>query len=97
MAAYEGSERSAAQNLLDSLHQAARSQGASIRAAAFVADVKVPGKPGDAIRVGVEHAEGVSIAVLLPYSKRRLGRGVDYEQLQTAPGERHVWAGTTKT
>ena len=97
IAAHEGNERPAAQDLLDRLYEAARSQGSSIRAAAFVADVKVPGKPGDAIRVGVEHAEGVAIAVLLPYSKRRLGRGIDYEQLRAAPGERHVWTGTTET
>ena len=90
-AAYDGGEQPAAQDLLHILYQGARSQRASIRAAAFVADVKMPGKPGDAIRVGVEHAEGAAIAVLLPYSKTRLGRGIDYGQIQAAPGEHHVW------
>jgi|HubBroStandDraft_1064217.scaffolds.fasta_scaffold350090_1 hypothetical protein len=90
-AAYDGAELPASHDLLNSLHEGARSQRASIRAAAFVADVTVPGEPSDAIRVDVEHADGVAIAVLLPYSKRRLGRGIDYEPLRAAPGERHVW------
>jgi hypothetical protein len=90
-AAQDGREQPAAMDVLDSLHEGARSQRASIRAAAFVADVAVPGKPGDAIRVDVEHADGVAIAVLLPYSTRRLGRGIDYAPRRAAPGERHVW------
>jgi hypothetical protein len=90
-AAHVDGEQSAALDVLDSLHEGAHSQRASIRAAAFVADVTVPGKPGDAIRVDVEHAEGVAIAVLLPYNKRRLGRAIDYEPLRAAPGQHRVW------
>ena len=90
-AAHDGREQPAALDVLDGLHEGARSERASIRAAAFVTDVHVPGKPGDAIRVDLEHAEGLAIAVLLPYSKRRSGRGIDYAPLRAAPGERHVW------
>ena len=96
-AAYDGGDRPAAQDVLDSLHEGVRSQRGSIRAAAFVADVKVPGKPGDAIRVDVEHTEGIAIAVLLPYSKRRLGRGIEYGPLAAASAERHVWTQSTET
>jgi hypothetical protein len=90
-AAHDGREQPAAMDVLDSLHEGVRSQRASIRAAAFVADVAVPGRPGDAIRVELEHADGVAIAVLLPQSKRRLSRGFEYAPLRAAPGERHVW------
>ncbi|MDT5412827.1 MAG: hypothetical protein QOG14_5047 [Mycobacterium sp.] len=53
-AAYDGREQPAAQDVLGRLHEGARSQRGSIRGAAFVADVKVPGKLGDAIWVDVE-------------------------------------------
>jgi len=90
-AADNGREQPTALDVLDGLHHVARSERVSIRAAAFVTDVHLPGKPGDAIRVDVEHTEGIAIAVLLPYSKRRLGRGIDYAPLRAAPGERHTW------
>src|ERR1700733_16130737 len=97
LTAAQGARGQPAEVVLGILHEGARSQRASIRAAAFVADVALPGKPGDAIRVSLEHAEGVAIAVLLPYSKRRLGRGIDYASLRGAPGEPHVWTESADT
>ena len=61
-----------------------------LRAAAVVADIRLP-DGGDAIRVELEHTEGPALTVLLPYSKKRFGRGIDYGQLQAAAGTRHVW------
>lgn len=61
-----------------------------LRAAAVIADVRLPGGE-DAIRVELEHTEGPALTILLPYSKKRLGRGIEYGQLQAAAGTRHVW------
>lgn len=62
-----------------------------IRAAAVVADVKAHDLGTDAIEVALEHAEGASLRVLLPYSKRRFGRGIEYGQLRAISGTRRVW------
>ncbi|HEU5066069.1 MAG TPA: hypothetical protein VFT86_09395 [Gaiellaceae bacterium] len=45
--------------------------------------------PGDAIRVGIEHAEAEPVFVFLPYAKKCL-RGIDYGELFAVPGESHV-------
>ena len=71
--------------LLDKLYVGTRSQRSSIRAVAFVADVRIPGNPEDAIRVELEHRGGIAIAVLLPYRKRQQSPGIDYEALRERP------------
>jgi hypothetical protein len=60
-----------------------------LRAAAIVADVRLA--DSDAIQVELEHTEGPALTVLLAYSKKRLGRRIDYGQLRAAAGTRHVW------
>lgn len=62
-----------------------------LRAAAIVADVRLT-DGGDAIQAELEHTEGPALTILLPYSKKRFGRGIDYGQLRAAAGTRHVWA-----
>lgn len=74
--AYDGAETPSTQELLDQLYEGTRSQRSSIRAVAFVADVRIPGNPEDAIRVELEHRGGIAIAVLLPYRKRQQSPGV---------------------
>lgn len=65
-----------------------------IRAAAVAADVRVPDSGGDAIEVSLEHAEGATLRVLLPYSKRRFGRDIQYGQLRAMNGTRRIWPAT---
>jgi hypothetical protein len=62
-----------------------------LRAAAVVADVRLPDNGSDAIRVELEHTEGPALTVLLPYSKKRFGRGIDYRPIQAGAGTRHIW------
>jgi hypothetical protein len=64
-----------------------------LRAAATVADVATAGPPGDAIRVDIEHREGVALTVLLPYEKKRLRRGVSYGAIQAALAQSQIWPG----
>jgi hypothetical protein len=90
-AAGEG-ERPASNQLLHTLYSAARSTSTATRAAAFVSDVRLGGPAsGDAIRVELEHREGVSLVVLLPYRRNR--GEVEYGDLSAQSGDRRVWTG----
>jgi len=71
-----------------------RARREQIRAAALVADVTAAELGGDAVEVSLEHAEGPALRVLLPYSKRRFGRGVEYGQLRAMNGTKRVWPAT---
>lgn len=89
--AYDGAGTPWTQELLDQLYEGTRSQRSSIRAVAFVADVRIPGNPEDAIRVELEHRGGIAIAVLLPYRKRQQSPGIDYEALRGATAVNRIW------
>lgn len=52
----------------------------ALRAAAYVADVRV--EDGDAVRVELEHSEGVAIVVLVPYSRSRLRKSVNLGEMR---------------
>jgi hypothetical protein len=73
-------------SLLDGM----RHEREKFRAIAVCFDVLLP--DSDAIRVELEHRDGQAIAVLLPYKKRRLGRGLDYHDLRGAMADKTVWA-----
>lgn len=79
----------ASAEILSSLFDALRQDRADLRAAAICSDVRLP--DSDAVRVELEHRDGQTMAVLLPYRKKRLGRGIDYSQLCGGPADQHVW------
>jgi hypothetical protein len=70
--------------LLDGL----RHERDGLRAAAVVCDVFVAGS--DAVRVELEHVDGVAIAVALPYTKKRF-RGVGYGDIRATSSTRAIW------
>jgi hypothetical protein len=76
--------------MLEMLVRVTADQRASLRAVAFASDVRLK-DGGDAIRCESEHRDGVAIDCLLPYRKKRFGRGIDYGELQAAPGTPRVW------
>lgn len=45
----------------------------------------------EAIQVELEHVEGHALTVLLPYTKKRLRRGVDYGPLRAEACTRRIW------
>jgi hypothetical protein len=61
----------------------------ALRAGAIVSDVLANGS--DAIRVEMEHAEGIAIAALLPYGTRRLGKKLRYGDLVAQDGAARIW------
>jgi hypothetical protein len=93
LAASTGDEHPASTELLGLLAEGARSKLSQLRAAAFIADIRMGPGQGDAIRVDIEHREGHAIAVLLPYSKKSFGRGLAYGQLIGAPSTHRLWSG----
>jgi len=75
--------------VLASLYEAVQGDATSLRAAAFVADVRV-GR-SDAIRVEFEHREGVSPVVLVPYVPSKANKAVKLGPLSAVEGEPRVW------
>lgn len=77
--------------LVERLARTLHEQRHVLRAAAIVADVRVPELGVDAIRVDLEHAEGVSLRILLPYRRRKFRRAVDYGALSASAGSPRIW------
>jgi hypothetical protein len=76
--------------VLDSLYAGVASAGEELRAAAFVADVRVDA--GEAIRVQAEHRDGgPGVEVLLRYEKRRFRKGAEYGTVSASEGQRRIW------
>lgn len=83
-------ERPASAAVLATMLGGIRGQRAGYRAVATCFDVRLP--DSDAVRVELEHQEGQTIAVLLPYKKKRFGRGVEYGELRGGTADRQVWS-----
>jgi hypothetical protein len=62
-----------------------------LRACAVVSDLKLTTPSTDAICADIEHREGVALRTLLPYSKKRFGRGVSFGDLTATSGEARIW------
>jgi hypothetical protein len=62
----------------------------AIRAGAVATDVQMVGDD-EAIRVDLEHAEGIALVVLLPYTKGRPGQDIDYGQIRAQAGQQQIW------
>lgn len=67
-----------------------REQRDDIRAAAFVADVTAEQLGGDAVRVLLEHQDGIALAVYLPYTIT--GSGAEFGQLVAGVGAHQIWS-----
>ena len=83
-------EQPASASVLATLVDGLRRERASLRAVALVSDVRLA--DSDAVRVELEHRDGHTIAVVLPYKKKRLRRGVEYGDLNAGLGSAQVWS-----
>ena len=86
-----GKDRPGSADQITTLITTLSEQRDHLRAAAIVADVRVPELGSDAVRVTLEHSERVTLTVLLPYKARRIGRGMDYGELQAGPAAAFIW------
>jgi len=84
-----GGERPASQDVLDGLYAGARQSKDEHRAVAFAADVKANGS--DAVRVELEHREGTTLVLLVPYTRSRFKKTVTLGQMLGGLGERRIW------
>jgi hypothetical protein len=85
-----GSEHPAAADIIASLLAQLASRQHEVRAAAIIADVRLPDDGGDAIEVSLEHAEGQALRVVLPYARRR--KGLVYGPITASAGSRRIWS-----
>lgn len=72
------------------LYEALTARTTDSRAVAVVTDVRIP-EISDAIRVEVEHREGIALAVLLPYTAKRLRRGHEFQDMRVEAAQRRLW------
>jgi hypothetical protein len=77
------------EQVLAGLYDGARARAADTRAAAFVTDVLIDGS--DAIRVDLEHQDGVALVVLMPYTPLGRKRFPRFGEMSVSPGEPQVW------
>jgi hypothetical protein len=88
---YTGIEKPPSAELLSLLYDGLRARAADERAAAVVADVRLRTPETAAIQVELEHRDGVSLTVHLPYRKKPLGGALEYGQISAAAGRCKIW------
>ena len=85
-----GGEQPTSANVLATLVEDLRSQRHGLRAAAVVSDVRAA--DSDAVRLELEHREGASVAVLVPYRKNSSREGgVEYGSPVAVPESLQLW------
>jgi hypothetical protein len=82
-------EHPASRDVLSLVVDGLRSSRADLRAVARCFGVRLA--DSDAVRIDLEHREGHALAVLMPYKKKRLGRGVEYSDLRASAANKQVW------
>jgi hypothetical protein len=84
------SEHPAAADIVASCVAQLASRQHAIRAAAIIADVRVPDHGGNAIEVSLERTEGQALRVLLPHTRRR--KAITNGQIRASAGSRRIWS-----
>jgi hypothetical protein len=91
VAAHAESEQPVTADVLATLYDGLRVRSGDLRAVAVAYDVKIRDSGEDAIQIEIEHREGMALAILLPYKKKRFGGGVTYGTMSARPGQRRIW------
>jgi len=92
IAADTGTEFPDSESLISELKLGLQSDESSIRAAALVADVLIYQGESSAVRVSLEHREGIALELVAPYSLQGLlKKKVQWGDLSAASGEHFVW------
>jgi hypothetical protein len=82
-------ERPDSASIISMLLAEAQSKRNELRAVGICSDVRTAGS--DVIKVDLEHSEGTALTVLLPYTQKRFGRGIEYLELQASIATNQVW------
>jgi hypothetical protein len=92
VAAGTGTERPESSDVIRLLTTGLVDQRSELRAAAVVADVRLPELGSDAIRVTIEHAAGIGLEILVPYRIRQFRRAVEYDDMLVSEADRSIWS-----
>jgi hypothetical protein len=82
-------ERPDSASIISMLLAEAQNKRDELRAVGICSDVRA--SDSDAIRLDLEHSEGAAMALLLPFTKKRFGRGIEYSALQAGVATNRVW------
>ncbi|PKQ31951.1 MAG: hypothetical protein CVT62_06090 [Actinobacteria bacterium HGW-Actinobacteria-2] len=92
MAAAEvGDDKPESTEVIDVLNAGLTEKRDDLRATAVVADVHLPDLDTDAIRIVLEHREGVALEIMIPYRLQPITREVAFGELLVSEAERVVW------
>jgi hypothetical protein len=79
----------------EELAQAATAQlaglAASVRATALTVTTRLAKERSDAIEVRLDHRDGASLVVLMPFKRPKFGGRIEYGDTMTFRGAREVW------
>jgi hypothetical protein len=67
-------------------------QRASLRVGAVVAAMHLESIDSDAVRVDIEHREGVALTLVLPYTRKKLRKKIEWGDTQSMLVEPRIWA-----
>lgn len=84
-------DRPGSQAVLDLLIKGGRDRRDEVDAVAYACDVRLE-SGADAVRVDVEHRDGLALEIVTPYRLKRFGRGVETGQMAVSEGTRQIWA-----
>ena len=85
-----GGEQPPGTEVLHGLVDGLRSERNALRAVAVTSDVRV--EDSDAIRVELEHRDGIAISLLLRYRSVDGNGDIDYGEMTAGPGAAQIWS-----
>ncbi len=85
----EHREHPESQDVIDVLVDGFRERRDALSAIALASDVRLVGS--NAVRVQLEHRAGHTMAAFLPYTKKRLRKGVEFGALSAGPNDQQIW------
>jgi hypothetical protein len=81
-----------AEDALQTLVDGLASHRATLRVGAVVAAMHLESIDSDAVRVDIEHREGVALTLVLPYTRKKLRKKVEWGDTQSMLVEPRIWA-----
>lgn len=62
-----------------------------LRVGAVVAAVHLESIASDAVRVDIEHRDGAALTLVLPYTRKKLRKKIDWGEMQSMVVEPRIW------
>lgn len=91
-AADVGDDKPESSEVIEVLNAGLTEKRDDLRAIAVVADVHLPDLETDAIRLVLEHREGVALEIVIPYLVQGMPRQVAFGELIVSEADRVIWA-----